>query len=489
MTTTTTATVVHSSSANSLTNDYDRIQRGLFLDIYDKKKDIGKETKIDMDRNKIVDRLEDLDIIDNGYRNSPYTCTNGDSVKYSGAPSPRDERERVKAVESSVLMVVDEDEDFGRDMRTRFDLLTEMCAVSLQVPMCLIAIVTRDEQVFKGNFGLDLVEKTKRAYSFCAWTLLSKDPKVLVVEDCLKDFRFQMNELVIGKPFVRFYAGAPIIVNGVRFGSFCVLDTKPRFDMTERDLRLLKRLAEETARIIEKSAREMYFMDAIESTESGVMLCSAESLRQKQQKHEDYDDDSCDHLENENDYSSDDNNDNDDENEEDDTFSIIYANAASINLLGFNCDEKKKIQGESLVKLFSDAAESGQIKATSSSIGLESMFRELLEGRREGEHEMKTSQEFRIESMLNKYRHVRITFSRKCSTFKRVQLKAKNAATSYPPRGFEQKGKEKSSNSSFDVIIVNITDITHEVNERNRVMKEIRKSLDDGKRVLLENEH
>ena len=171
MTTTTTATVVHSSSANSLTNDYDRIQRGLFLDINEHKKDIGKETKIDMDRNKIVDRLEDLDIIDNGYRNSPYTCTNGDSVKYSGAPSPRDERERVKAVESSVLMVVDEDEDFGRDMRTRFDLLTEMCAVSLQVPMCLIAIVTRDEQVFKGNFGLDLVEKTKRAYSFCAWTL------------------------------------------------------------------------------------------------------------------------------------------------------------------------------------------------------------------------------------------------------------------------------------------------------------------------------
>jgi GAF domain-containing protein len=33
----------------------------------------------------------------------------------------------------------------------------------------------------------------------------------------------------VGPPFIRFYAGAPLIyVDGARLGSFCLLDSRPR---------------------------------------------------------------------------------------------------------------------------------------------------------------------------------------------------------------------------------------------------------------------
>ena len=119
----------------------------------------------------------------------------------------------------------------NKDADEHFDLLTSICATALRVPMCLVTIVGKNKQTFRANIGLDATE-TKRENSFCGWTLLPKDPKVLVVEDAMQDFRFQTNELVLGPPHLRFYAGAPIIVRGVRFGSFCVLDTKPRHDMS-----------------------------------------------------------------------------------------------------------------------------------------------------------------------------------------------------------------------------------------------------------------
>ena len=53
--------------------------------------------------------------------------------------------------------------------------------------------------------------------------------KALVVRDALKDPRFRGNPLVIGRPWVRFYAGAILrLPYGPAVGSLCVMDTRPR---------------------------------------------------------------------------------------------------------------------------------------------------------------------------------------------------------------------------------------------------------------------
>lgn len=462
--------------------------------------------------------MTDLDIIDNGYRNSPYVIVDGDGVLFSGAPKPRNEKERLLAVRASGILDIE-----NKDADEHFDLLTSICATALRVPMCLVTIVGENKQVFRANIGLDATE-TKRESSFCGWTLLPKEPKVLVVEDAMQDFRFQTNELVLGPPHLRFYAGAPIIVRGVRFGSFCVLDTKPRHDMSGEDLNLLTRLADACAKTIEKTAMQMYFMDAIDDSDRGFMLVSLGSVDTKEE------DDDCRNEEEKeeeeripDEYVYNRENMDEDEEERDAMMSIVYANKATKRLLGFS--KEKNFTGESLYTLFSEASASGQIKPNPGERSVDEFFEELLNDESEEKNEktgktmkrnfareFSISKEFSVtipttpatakrgdegkdatKEKPTSSRHVRVELSRKTSTFQRIRKSgAKNSTPSPPPmpgsqdiildndnEGSEEEDELNASQhlpknlSAFHVIVVNITDITCEVNERLRSLKSV----------------
>ena len=58
----------------------------------------------------------------------------------------------------------------------------------------------------------------------------------MVVLDATKDPRFDSNPLVLGPPFIRFYAGAALYVDEVKIGSFCIIDSKPKedFDLNQK---------------------------------------------------------------------------------------------------------------------------------------------------------------------------------------------------------------------------------------------------------------
>ena len=466
----------------------------------------------------LVNVMTDLDIIDNGYRNSPYVIVDGDGVLFSGAPKPRNEKERLLAVRASGILDIE-----NKDADEHFDLLTSICATALRVPMCLVSIVGKNKQVFRANIGLDATE-TKRESSFCGWTLLPKEPKVLVVEDAMQDFRFQTNELVLGPPHLRFYAGAPIIVRGMRFGSFCVLDTKPRHDMSGEDLNLLTRLADACAKTIEKTAMQMYFMDAIDDSDRGFMLVSLGSVDTKEE------DDDCRNEEEKeeeeripDEYVYNRENMDEDEEERDATMSIVYANKATKRLLGFS--KEKNFTGESLYTLFSEASASGQIKPNPGERSVDEFFEELLNDESEEKNEktgktmkrnfareFSISKEFSVTTPITpatakrgdegkdatkekptSSRHVRVELSRKTSTFQRIRKSgAKNSTPSPPPmpgsqdiildndnEGSEEEDELNASQhlpknlSAFHVIVVNITDITCEVNERLRSLKSV----------------
>ena len=56
-----------------------------------------------------------------------------------------------------------------------------------------------------------------------------RDEKLIcVVEDTRESALFSQHPLVIGEPFVRFYAAARLRVNGHTLGTLCAYDTQPR---------------------------------------------------------------------------------------------------------------------------------------------------------------------------------------------------------------------------------------------------------------------
>ena len=113
-------------------------------------------------------------------------------------------------------------DDLCREAQERFE-----------VAMALVTLVYSDRQVVWARAGTNL-EGTPRSDAFCDH--LIRRNTVLVVPDAKKDPRFAANPLVTGMPFVRFYAGAPLIfTKEILLGGLCLLDTKPReFSPTEQ---------------------------------------------------------------------------------------------------------------------------------------------------------------------------------------------------------------------------------------------------------------
>jgi len=117
-----------------------------------------------------------------------------------------------------------------------------------------VSLVDINRQWFKSNVGLDTNE-THRDLAFCSYTVLSTSPEVFVVPDASKDPRFKNNALVTGAPFIRFYAGAALVIAGTRVGSLCVIDRVPHENFSFTDRMNLLDLGEAVSTII-KERRE-----------------------------------------------------------------------------------------------------------------------------------------------------------------------------------------------------------------------------------------
>lgn len=142
------------------------------------------------------------------------------------------EQERLDAVTRSELL------DTGPE--ARFDRITEEAKAYFQVSSSIVALIDDRRQFLKSVIG-PVQQNMPRALSFCDATIRNAGP--LIVRDALEDDRFKNNPLVLGEPYIRFYAGYPLRGwGGWTVGTLCVIDQKPR-EYSMRDGRKLRSLA------------------------------------------------------------------------------------------------------------------------------------------------------------------------------------------------------------------------------------------------------
>lgn len=158
------------------------------------------------------------------------------------APIPHDEDKRLEAVHRLAILDTKPED--------RFDSLTKEAVEKLNVSISMVTILDSDREWFKSCTGLDQKEGA-RAVSFCGHALMATT--MFVVEDTLEDPRFADNPMVVGFPFIRFYAGVALFDHKTRqpVGVFCIKDTKPK-KLTTAEISTLMDLAERAEQEINK---------------------------------------------------------------------------------------------------------------------------------------------------------------------------------------------------------------------------------------------
>jgi signal transduction histidine kinase/CheY-like chemotaxis protein len=156
------------------------------------------------------------------------------------APIPRDEHLRLAGL--LACGVLDTPPEAGCDD------LTALARRLTKTPIALISLVDKDRQWFKSVSGLS-AKQTPRSQALCAYAILADE--ALVIHDARIDPRTADNPLVLGPPYIRFYAGVPLrLSDGTAPGTLCVIDTVPR-KLTPNEFEDLRALARQAATQLE----------------------------------------------------------------------------------------------------------------------------------------------------------------------------------------------------------------------------------------------
>ena len=136
-----------------------------------------------------------------------------------------------------------------------FQVLVDLAAKFLGVPVALISMVTDERQFFLSATGLSepwaSCRETPLSHSFCQHVVKRNEP--LIVTDA-NTHRLVKDNLAVEELGVQAYLGVPIVMpDGDVIGSFCAINDSPRM-WTQNDLEFLEKLVELT--VVELNARK-----------------------------------------------------------------------------------------------------------------------------------------------------------------------------------------------------------------------------------------
>lgn len=131
---------------------------------------------------------------------------------------PVTEAERIDALRSLDLLDTPTEE--------RFDRITRLASEFFKTPIVYVALIDGERQWFKSRYGV-CASETHRSDSFCQYTIQKDGP--FIIPDTHLHPLGKNHPMVVNEPFVRFYAGVPLIgPRGQKIGTFCVVDFEPR---------------------------------------------------------------------------------------------------------------------------------------------------------------------------------------------------------------------------------------------------------------------
>ncbi len=130
----------------------------------------------------------------------------------------RNNPERLQALKSLALL------DTAAEVA--YDDLTRTLAKTFDVPIAMVNLLDADRDWFKACIGVTLVESPAET-SFCE-IFFHCDDDLLVIPDTTADPVFASHPLVVGAPFIRFYASARLSFEGHTIGTLCIYDVQPK---------------------------------------------------------------------------------------------------------------------------------------------------------------------------------------------------------------------------------------------------------------------
>lgn len=132
-----------------------------------------------------------------------------------------------------------------------FNDVVKLAATICRTPIALISLIDAKRQWFKAKVGIEATE-FPRDISFCGHTIMA-EAHFFEITDTTTDERFADNPLVVGEPYIRFYAGVPLVsLNGFKMGTISVLDTKPG-ELNAEQIYTLQSLARQVVKLLDQN--------------------------------------------------------------------------------------------------------------------------------------------------------------------------------------------------------------------------------------------